>query len=76
MVRSIGFGQGITGAEILDRMPMSSEDLVDVLNSLIAAGLIETGSMKDSVTSANFAAENYEINPSYSTDLRDVLKRR
>ena len=75
MMRSIGFGQGVTGAEILDRMPMSAEELVDVLNSLLSAGFIETGSTKESGTSANFAAENYEINPAYSTDLRDVLKR-
>lgn len=75
MMRSIGFGQGITGAEIQERMAMRPEDLVDVLNTLLDTGYIETGSKKESVTLADYAPETYEINPAYSTDLRDSLKK-
>jgi hypothetical protein len=75
MMRSIGFGMGITGAEIEERMAMSGDELVDILNTLLDMGFVETASMKDHVTSADYATEIYEINPSYASDLRTAMKR-
>ena len=75
MMRTIGFGLGITGAEVLERMAMIPEELVDVLNSLIEIGYLETPTMKERVTLSDFAAETFEINPSYASDLKEALKR-
>ena len=75
MMRTIGFGLGITGAEVLERMAMIPEELVDVLNSLIEIGYLETPTMKERVTLADFSTETFEINPSYASDLKEALKR-
>jgi hypothetical protein len=75
MMRTIGFGVGITGAEIQERMAMSADELMDILNTLLDTGFVETASMKDRVTMADYATESFEINPSYATDLRLAMKR-
>jgi len=38
VVRAIGFGESMLGAEILDSTRMAPEDVGDTLNGLIAAG--------------------------------------
>jgi len=38
VVRAIGFGESMLGAEIQDLSRMESEDVTDTLNGLIAAG--------------------------------------
>ena len=76
MMRVIGFGLGVAGAEIQERMAMIPEELVDVLNGLLETGFLETTSMKENVTVANYATENFEVNPSYVNEIRDALKRR
>jgi hypothetical protein len=75
MMRTIGFGLGITGTEVQERMAMLPDELVDVLNSLMEVGYLETASMKERVTLANYATESFEINPSYASDLKEALKR-
>ena len=75
ILRTIGFGLGVSGAELEERTQIAAEDLCDVLNTLIGIGYLETGSMKERVVLAEFAAENFEINPSYSNDLKLALKR-
>ena len=75
MMRTIGFGLGVTGAEIQERMAMSAEETVEILNTLLDTGFVETATMKDRVTLADYATENFEINPSYATDLRLAMKR-
>lgn len=75
-VRAIGFGSGITGADIQERMNMTAEELVDILNTLLDMGFIETPTMNENVTLATYATENFEVNPSYAADIRDAIKRR
>ena len=75
MMRSIGFGMGITGSEIQERMALPDDEIVDILNTLMGMGYIETMTMKDRVTLADYATENFEINPSYATEIRLSMKR-
>ena len=75
VLRSIGFGLGVSGAELQERTQIAAEDLCDVMNTLIDIGYVETGSMKERVLLAEFATENFEINPSYSNDLKLAMKR-
>ena len=75
IMRTIGFGLGVSGAELEERTQIAQEDLCDILNTLIGVGFIETRSMTEHVTIAEFATENFEINPSYANDLKLALKR-
>jgi hypothetical protein len=75
VLRAIGFGMGIPGQELCERVQMAEEDLVDVLNTLLDAGYAETESMRERVTVADFAAETYEVNPSYAGDLKAAMRR-
>jgi hypothetical protein len=75
VLRAIGFGLGIPGSEVRDRMQMAEDELVDVLNTLLDAGFVETESMRERVDVADYAAENFEVNPSYSGDLKTAMRR-
>ena len=75
MLKAIGFGLGVSGEELLERTQMSPEDLCDVLNTLLDIGYVETASMKERVTPEMLTTENFEINPSYATDLKEAMKR-
>lgn len=75
MIRAIGFGLGVTGAELRDRAQMSPEDLLDVLNALLDAGFAETASMREHVDLSSYEAETFEVNPSYAMDLKAAVRR-
>jgi len=75
VLRAIGFGLGVKGEELCDRLQMASDDLVDVLNTLLDAGFVETESMCERVTVDNFTTEEFEVNPSYAGDLKDAMRR-
>jgi hypothetical protein len=75
VLRAIGFGLGVNGAELLERTGLAPEDLTDVLNTLLDIGYVEAGSMKERVIQAEMPAENFEINPSYSNDLKKAMRR-
>jgi DNA-binding IclR family transcriptional regulator len=75
VLRSIGFGLGVSGTELQERTQIAPEDLCDVLNTLLDIGYVETTTMKNSVGLLDYAAENFEINPSYVTDLKEAMRR-
>lgn len=75
VLRSIGFGLGITGTELSERMQMAEDELVDVLNALLDTGYVETASMRERVEPADFAGETFEVNPSYAGDLKAAMRR-
>jgi hypothetical protein len=75
VVRSIGFGMGVSGAELQAVMQMDAESLVDVLNTLLETGFVETASLREQITLADFEAERFEVNPSYVQDLKAATKR-
>ncbi len=75
VMRSIGFGLGVSGKELHDRTQIAPEDLCDVLNTLLDLGYVETTSMKERVTLAGFMTENFEVNPSYANDLKQAMRR-
>jgi hypothetical protein len=75
LLRTIGFGLGVSGTELQERLQMAPEDLVDVINTLLDLGYVETASAKERITLEDFAAESFEINPSYAADLKTVLRR-
>ena len=75
VLRAIGFGLGIPGTDLSERLQMAEDELVDVLNTLLDAGFVETESMKERVELAEFPNETFEINPSYASDLKAAMRR-
>jgi hypothetical protein len=75
VMRTIGFGLGVSGAEIQERTNIAAEDLCDLLNTLLDIGYLETPTMKERVTVEEMPAELFEINPSYAGDLKVAMRR-
>ena len=75
VLRAIGFGLGISGTELVERMQMAEDELVDVLNALLDAGFLETESMKERVDAGDLSTETFEVNPSYASDLKAAMRR-
>ena len=75
VMRTIGFGLGLTGLEIQERTNIDAEDLCDLLNTLLDIGYLETPAMKERVSLEEMPVETFEINPSYSGDLKVAMRR-
>ena len=75
VMRTIGFGLGMTGAEIQERTNIDPEDLCDLLNTLLDIGYLETPTMRERIPLTEFAAETFEINPSYTSELKVAMRR-
>ena len=75
VMRTIGFGLGVTGAEIQARSQIDPDDLCDILNTLLDCGYLSTASMKERVPFLEYATETFEINPSYASDLKVAMRR-
>ena len=75
VMRTIGFGLGLTGVEIQERTQIDAEDLCDLLNTLLDIGYLETPTMRERVPFADYAAETFEINPSYTSELKVAMRR-
>jgi hypothetical protein len=76
VVRAIGFNESILGAEIQDYTHLESETVTDTINSLLAAGFIESIPYSEEVQLDQMPVTMFEINPSYVHELRQVLARR
>jgi DNA-binding MarR family transcriptional regulator len=75
VVRAIGFADSALGSEIQDMTRMEAEDVTDVLNTLIAAGFVESIPYSEEVSLTDFPATAFEVNPAYSHQLRDAIAR-
>jgi hypothetical protein len=76
VVRAIGYSDVTLGSEIQDATHMDLEDVADVLNSLIAAGFIETVPYSEEVSLADLAATTFELNPAYVHELKEAIRAR
>jgi hypothetical protein len=76
VVRAIGFAEAALGSEIQDQTRMELEDVADVLNSLIAAGFVESIPYTEEVGLAEFPVTSFEVNPAYSHQLRNAVQHR
>ena len=76
VVRAIGFADAALGSEIQDITRMQPEDVADVLNTLIAAGFVESIPYTEAISLTEFPVTSFEVNPAYSHELRDAIQRR
>ena len=75
VVRALGFTNSMLGAEIQDYVRMESDDVTDVLNSLMAAGFVESIPYSEQIELAEMPVTAFEVNPAYSHDLKRALNR-
>lgn len=76
IVRAIGFCESMLGAEIQDYSRMESEDVTDTLNSLIAAGFIQSIPYVEQIELADMPVTAFEVNPAYVHEMRHAITRR
>jgi hypothetical protein len=75
VVRAIGFTNSMLGAEIQDYVRMESDDVTDILNSLMAAGFVESIPYSEQIELAEMSVLAFEVNPAYSHELKRALTR-
>ncbi|MEY2538742.1 MAG: hypothetical protein QOG67_2482 [Verrucomicrobiota bacterium] len=75
VVKAIGFTEGAIGAEIQDVTHMELEDVAEAVNSLIAAGFVESVPYYEEVQLAEMSATAFEINPAYASQLKQAVRR-
>lgn len=75
VVRALGFTEAMLGAEIQDYVRMESEDVTDTLNSLMAAGFVESIPFSEQIELAQMPVTSFEINPAYSHELKRAILR-
>jgi len=76
VVRAMGFAESATGSEIQDLTRMEPEDVTDVLNSLIAAGFVESIPYTEQVGLSEMPVTQFEVNPAYSHQLKFAISQR
>jgi hypothetical protein len=75
VIRAIGFTNSMLGAEIQDYVRMESDDVADTLNSLMAAGFVESIPYSEQIQLAEMPVTAFEVNPAYSHELKRALIR-
>jgi hypothetical protein len=75
VVRAIGFTNSMLGAEIQDSVKMESDDVADTLNSLMAAGFVESIPYSEQIQLAEMPVTAFEVNPAYMHELKRALIR-
>ena len=75
VLKAIGFADGALGAQLQEHTHMPPDDLLDVLNALLAAGYAECKPYREQVDLAEMPATNFEVNPGYIHELRESMAR-
>jgi hypothetical protein len=75
IVRAIGFTESMLGTEIQDHARMESEDLTDTLNSLLAAGFVQSIPYAEQIELAEMPVTAFEVNPAYVHEIRVAIAR-
>ncbi len=76
IVRAIDFSLGTLGGEIMERTHIDRAELIDILNSLMDIGFIETDSTAPRIDYGALEETVFQVNPSYVLDLKEAIKRR
>jgi hypothetical protein len=76
VIRAIDFTNGAVGEEIVMKTRLGPDDAVDILNSLLDAGFIETNPpQQEHVKLVQFPEMRFEINPAFAHDLKKAMVR-
>jgi hypothetical protein len=75
VIRAIGFAVGVSGQDLHDATRIEPEMLVDILNAMIFAGLVESVPYAESTSLETFLTTEFETNPSFSNELKKAIGR-
>jgi DNA-binding MarR family transcriptional regulator len=75
VIKTIGFADAISGAQIREHTQIPPDDLTDILNGLIGAGYVESRPYHDQISSTELANTEFEVNPSYVHELKEAMLR-
>ncbi len=75
VIRAIGFAVGVSGQELLDATRIEPDQLVDILNAMISAGLVESVPYAESTSIETYVTSEFETNPSFSNELKHAIGR-
>ena len=75
VLKAVGFGDGVRGAELAEQTQMPPDDLVDVINALLAAGYVESKPYREQINSGEMPETIFEVNPGYVHELRTTMAR-
>lgn len=73
VVRALGFGLGVNGAELLEHTRIAPEDLADVLSGLMEVGYVECEPFAERTTVDALNTTEYEVNSAYAHELKAAL---
>ncbi|MEA3187904.1 MAG: hypothetical protein QOD99_1734 [Chthoniobacter sp.] len=76
VLRAIDFSTGTLGSEIIERTNIQPEEVLELLNTLLETGFVETDPPVQRVEAFAIFETKFEINPSYAHDLKATLLRR
>jgi len=75
VLKALGFADAVSGTEVQVYTQIQPDDLIDVLNGLLAAGYVESKPYREQVTQAEMATVEFEANPAYVHELRAAMAR-
>jgi hypothetical protein len=76
VLRAIDFSCGTAGADILVRTRMDALEVLDILNSLLDIGYVETvPAQQTHVERRALYTTMFEVNPAFIHELKKALKR-
>ncbi len=81
VIKAIDEASGSTGQEIHERSNIAADELSDVLNGLVNSGYLEAYAPGESlplvqeIREENALASRYELNPSYTFEIRAAMRR-
>ena len=73
VIRSLGFGLGMNGTELLEHARLEAQDLVDVLNGLMEVGYVECTPFAEQTNVVALPKCEYEVNSAYAHELKSAL---
>jgi hypothetical protein len=77
ILRAIDFANGTAGDEILVRTRMDAQEALDILNSFLDIGYIETNPFQQThVERRALYSTMFEVNPAFVHELKKALVRR
>jgi hypothetical protein len=75
VLRYMDWATGSKGTELQEATKLDADDLVSVLNGLMAVGYVEMQPYADQTELATYAEKIFEVNPGYALELKEAMAR-
>ena len=75
VLRYMDWATGSRGTELQETTKLDPDDLVAVLNGLMAVGYVEMQPYADQTDVETYAGKIFEVNPGYALELKEAMAR-